>query len=274
MLLLWPTAAFVAVFVLLPTQRQLLLPSDAFVLSSNPTTTKCHRIRQPGVPASNSPARRGIVLHAGRNSNEINQSGSSSPLPSPFFNVRVEFEGHTCDIKVHEGETLLAALERENVSQRLALPFSMIPHDCRRGNCLTCTAKHATTSQMSSLVPPARKVSSSPSTSSLKRTTKNPRNTRPDSDGLSPYMSEQIYDLGYVLTCSSQVVGDGLHIILCENDQIWTDMYQQRFLQDKTLEVEAWAAMARQRRLGDERNIARWTKETETVLYRDHDEAA
>eukprot|EP00529_Nitzschia_sp_RCC80_P031929 CAMPEP_0113520642 /NCGR_PEP_ID=MMETSP0014_2-20120614/44210_1 /TAXON_ID=2857 /ORGANISM="Nitzschia sp." /LENGTH=224 /DNA_ID=CAMNT_0000418537 /DNA_START=1139 /DNA_END=1813 /DNA_ORIENTATION=- /assembly_acc=CAM_ASM_000159 len=205
----------------------------------------------------------------------IRETSSSS------YKVRVEYEGHDCFIDVHHGETLLTALERENVSQKLALPLSMIPHDCRRGNCLSCAAKHAPTSQVSSVIPPISSPSPSSSSSPIDQKKKQNQQIKTKStkhlvgdgpsNGLSPYMSEQILQRGYVLTCSSHVVGSGLHILLSEQDHIWSDVYQQRFVQDKTLEVEAWAAMARQRRVGDERNVPRWTEETEAVLTENND---
>ena len=210
-------------------------------------------------------------------SNDDVEESTKEPLSSSSsssYKVRVEYEGHDCYVEVHRGETLLAALERENVSQKLALPLSMIPHDCRRGNCLSCAARHAPASQVSSVIPTL--TPPSPSPIGQKQNQKRKQQTKTmgtkkivrdgPSNGLSPFMSDEILQRGYVLTCSSIVVGDGLHLRLSEQDQVWSDMYQQRFVQDKSLEVEAWAAMARQRRIGDERNVPRWTKETEAVL--------
>lgn len=154
------------------------------------------------------------------------------------YQVRVLYENQSVDISVDENETILAALERHQLSDRLSLPYHMVPSDCRRGNCLTCTGTHTESSNLDSVV---------------------------TDDGLAPHMSRWMQDQGFLLTCSSKVVGDGLELRLRENILAWEGMYKTR-LEDDQARVLAWTAMARTKRESDERNVPRWTKETESVL--------
>ena len=57
--------------------------------------------------------------------------------------LTVSHEGRSCQVTVHQGETVLAALERQAPHLRrhlTGLPLDL-PSDCRRGNCLTCAAR-------------------------------------------------------------------------------------------------------------------------------------
>jgi ferredoxin len=160
--------------------------------------------------------------------------------------IQVMYEGRSCAVFVKNDETILAALEREQVSDRLSLPNHMIPSDCRRGNCLTCTGKLVNVQQPSSHL---RQSHSSVVTD----------------DGLAPSVSEFLKEAGFVVTCSSRVVGDGVQLVLGENHNVWMGLYQERIENDHT-QIIGWAAMARTRRMGDERNVPRWKKETEAVF--------
>jgi len=153
------------------------------------------------------------------------------------YSVEVSYEGRSCKIKVRPYETLLAAMERAGTADRLSLPS--LPSDCRRGNCLTCSGRHAEGSKEASLA-------------------------RGD-DGLSPHMSREVQKAGYVLTCSSFVVGDGLKMQLGENDDVWKAMYQTR-IEDEMTEHIGRAAKARVIRRAAESNVPKWTKQTEKVL--------
>jgi ferredoxin len=156
----------------------------------------------------------------------------------------VHYENRSCDILVRSDETILTALERNQISlENLGLPNSMIPSDCRRGNCLTCTGTHASVS--SRLASGTAVVC--------------------DGDGLSPHMSRTIQEKGYILTCSTRVVGEGLQLNLGENHKVWKDIYQDR-LEEEPTQSAKWAAMARSRRRSDERNKARWEKHMEELL--------
>jgi ferredoxin len=154
-----------------------------------------------------------------------------------FHTIQVSFEGRSCQVPVGLNETILAAMERAGVSRHLAIPE--LPSDCRRGNCLTCTGRHSDASDQSSL---AR-----------------------CEDGLSPYISREVVKRGYLLTCSSLVVGEGLKIELGENHRAWNDMYVAR-LGEEAAQLAGRAAVAKTIRLSDEKNPERWAVETESAL--------
>jgi ferredoxin len=154
------------------------------------------------------------------------------------YTIQVSYEDQSTTIVVYQNETILAALERHQISDRLSMANHQVPSDCRRGNCLTCTGKHTTYSNVNSVV---------------------------IDDGLSPHISRWMQDKGYLLTCSSRVVGDGVHLRLGESSQAWEELYQKR-LENDHARILGWAAMARTKRESDERNLPRWQHETEGVL--------
>lgn len=158
------------------------------------------------------------------------------PLYAESYQVTVQYEGKSCDIEVRRSETILEALERAGAAAVLALPE--MPSQCRRGNCMTCSAKFIDNDQ--------RLVVSS-------------------DDGLSPEVSRQVKKCGYVLTCSSYVQGDGLTIELDQNHGLWDIVYRQRFESDST-RTAARAALARLLRRNAENNIEKWTLEVEAML--------
>jgi ferredoxin len=148
-----------------------------------------------------------------------------------YFTVQVSsHEGLSCDIRVRPEETILSAMERVGAD---------VPSDCRRGNCLTCTGRHSNGSNESS----------------LKRL----------EDGLSPYISSEVQKRGYILTCSSHVVGDGIKLQLDKNHAVWNDIYKVR-LEDESAQLAGRIATANVIRLADENNPKRWAVETETAL--------
>lgn len=89
-------------------------------------------------------------------------------------------------------------------------------------------------------------------------------------DGLSPHVSREVANRGYILTCSSHVVGDGLKLELGENHNVWDDIYRGRLVDD-TAQFVGRAAMAKVIRESDERNIKRWADETEAALKKSGD---
>ena len=111
--------------------------------------------------------------------------------------VEVSFENRACTIFVLNGESVLSALERHGLKEQLSVPS--IPQDCRRGCCLTCTARHVKDSQRESIVK--------------------------SSDGLVDDISRSIDEEGYVLTCSSYVIGSGLKLELFQNEDSWRFMH-------------------------------------------------
>jgi hypothetical protein len=162
----------------------------------------------------------------------------------PSHTVRVWYEDRSCDVLVRPDETILTALERDLVSDRLGLPSHAVPSDCRRGSCLTCTGTHA---------------------SAASREAAGRGGILVQDDGLSPHMSQELRDRGYVLTCSTRVAGEGLQLVLGQNNDVWKELYQQR-LEDDTARKIGWAAMALTKRKSDERNVPRWARQTEAVL--------
>ena len=177
------------------------------------------------------------------------QDGNDPSSHSAEHTITVHYEDRSCDISVRSDETILSALERNQLSlENLGLPNAAIPSDCRRGNCLTCTGTHASVS--------SRQASG--------------RAVVSDGDGLSPHISQTIQDKGYILTCSTRVVGEGLQLNLGENHKVWKDIYQDRLEKEPTQDVK-WAAMARVKRQSDERNKAQWEKQLEDLVQKDKD---
>lgn len=157
------------------------------------------------------------------------------------YTVQVSYEGRSCPVTVRSDETILAAMERSGTADQLSLPS--LPQHCRRGNCLTCTSRHGSESSTEAVI-----LSS-------------------DGDGLSPYLSEQVQRRGYVLTCSSHVVAEGVSLELGTNEFAWRDLYQTRLEQDATERQQMGReVLARAIRKRDERNLARWAAETEETL--------
>lgn len=164
-------------------------------------------------------------------------ASTSSDSNEKEFSVQVTYEGRSCEIHVRPYETLLAAMERSGAADRLCLPS--LPSDCRRGNCLTCSARHVEGSKEDSL---AR-----------------------GEDGLSPHMSREVKKAGYLLTCSSFVVGDSLKVQLGEKEEVWENMYRERLEDERAVHIGR-VAKARVIRRAAESNVPKWTKQTEEVL--------
>jgi ferredoxin len=149
------------------------------------------------------------------------------------FLVQVQFDdfAETDSIYVRRGETLLSALERA-ASQ---LGWSEVPSDCRRGNCLTCTARHTPESSTEHVQPLT-------------------------DDGLSPDLS--IDGEEYLLTCKSTVTGPGVVLQVGQNSALWKHVYQSRF-EDESTRRAADAAIARVLRKAAEKDPEGWRVETE-----------
>mmetsp|Transcript_12364 Transcript_12364/g.34271 ORF Transcript_12364/g.34271 Transcript_12364/m.34271 type:complete len:249 (-) Transcript_12364:12-758(-) len=140
------------------------------------------------------------------------------------------------NVPVNPGETILSALERMSTSGGLADTIYP-PYDCRRGNCLTCSARHNAKSETNNLIPT-------------------------NDNGLSPYVAKAIAKKGFVLTCSSTVVGPGVSLTVGANHQLWDFVYKGRFASEAT-EATARAAMAKAIRRSAERNVEEWSEQTE-----------
>lgn len=236
----------------------LVFPSHAFV--SPLIREASHRIRvsrpyEPPPPPSSSVKLTKAVGDDGGSSRHSSSNDPPSndddapPVVPASYTIQVWYEGRSCNVTARSDETILAALEGNLVSGRLGLPNHAVPSDCRRGNCLTCTGTHAT---LESREAAAR--------GSLVADDDDGNN-----DGLSPHMSRELRDRGYVLTCSARVGGEGLQLVLGEHDKAWDDLHRHR-LEDDAARAVGWAAMAMAKRRSDERNVPRWTKQTEALL--------
>ena len=153
------------------------------------------------------------------------------------FHLVASYEGQRCELDAYPDETILSALERNSVMDRLCLPS--LPADCRRGNCMTCAGRLLGT--------------------------RNRAIVQSCADGLSPYVSELLQSSDYILTCSSFIKGDGVEIVLGENSQLWEKMYHHRFVSEESRKTKL-ETVAKLHRLRAESNVPRWTAETEQIL--------
>uniref|UniRef100_A0A7S2YSW2 2Fe-2S ferredoxin-type domain-containing protein n=1 Tax=Entomoneis paludosa TaxID=265537 RepID=A0A7S2YSW2_9STRA len=171
------------------------------------------------------------------------QEDESSSAPSRKINSqRQSTQSRDVDVPVYPGETILAALERLASSGGTSGANIPPPFDCRRGNCLTCSAQHTSESAATNLID----------------TTDN---------GLSPYVAKTIAERGYVLTCSSTVTGPGVSLTLGANNQLWDYVYRGRLESEET-ESAARAAMAKAIRISAERNVEEWAEQTESAYQK------
>jgi hypothetical protein len=170
----------------------------------------------------------------------LSQSANAPLADDSAFNVRVSYEGISRDIPVFADESILSAMERLNIAQEVGLPD--VPYDCRRGCCLSCSAQHVGDSISSNL--------------------------NVVEDGLNPLLTENLSRDGYVLTCSSYVKGNGVHLLLGQNNEVWKSMYQTRLLSEE-LQHTGREAVARTIREHAERHVGRWIQETEYALHKD-----
>ena len=210
--------------------------------------------------------------HSDANSDELDDttrtpitSSSSTTTTTTSFEVQVMYEGKSCNIMVDTNETILSALERNQVSNKLGFSSSMVPSSCRRGNCLTCTASIIISDDS------LRQQVNVDTSNSQQRQQKQQSSSCviTKEDGLTPNTSKILQEKGYILTCSSHVTGPGLQLRLGENDNVWQELYQTR-LENDHARILGWSAMARTKRKSDERNIPRWKQETESVLQNDN----
>jgi len=174
---------------------------------------------------------------------EIGLETSSSDHQS--YPVQIIHQGRKTTINVHENEPILQALERQSTiadgSDQMALALSNVPHECRRGNCLTCAS---------------RTVKSTTSDNNLVANVDN---------GLSPTVSSELTKSGYVLTCCSYVKGPGVVLELDQNNEVWDLVYRQRLCDGDSKQV-ALEAQARLLRKVDEENIEKWKNKMKKIL--------
>ena len=195
------------------------------------------------LPKSISRPRSHLLLGRGRDA-----ESERYPSTRTEYLVRVQFEDFdtTDTITVQEGESILSALERAASAQG----WSEIPSDCRRGNCLTCTARHGERSNVEHVQPLTE-------------------------DGLSPALSINSIDdddENFFLTCRSTVTGPGVEVQVGQNSIVWKHMYKTRF-EDESTRQATDAALARVLRKAAERFPKEWREKTEAMLNQGNEDA-
>ena len=198
------------------------------------------------------------------------------------YPVQVHHQGHSATIFVRKNEPILQALERqstfsngnshsaknqyeeetvENINREVmkgeetttftsSLALSHIPHECRRGNCLTCSS---------------RVISKTTNSNSANDNAHNTNILASIDNGLSPTMASSLTKSGYILTCCSYVTGPGVVLELDQNDKVWDIMYRKRICDDdiddtKQMVLEAQARLLRK---VDEENLDKWKRKIE-----------
>ena len=158
------------------------------------------------------------------------------------YPLQIHHQGLTATIQVKENEPILQALERQsssstNKSANTSLGLSSIPHDCRRGNCLTCASRLMEGSS---------------------------HNVQPNvNNGLAPTIAKDLTKSGYILTCCSYITGPGVSLELEQNEELWDRVYRSRFDNMYQLGREI---RARQKRKLDEANVGKWRKRMEKLF--------
>ena len=140
------------------------------------------------------------------------------------YDVQIYHQGIQYTIFVRRNESILEALER----QTILVPLSHIPHECRRGNCLTCSAK----------VRSPKKTNTRDSHANILANVDN---------GLSPMVSSELAKSDYILPCSSYITGSGVVLELDQNDKAWDLIYRKRIhnIDTERLVLEAQAKLLR-----------------------------
>jgi ferredoxin len=149
------------------------------------------------------------------------------------YPVKIHHQGHTATIHVKENEPILQALEHQSSSPN-NLGLSNIPHECRRGNCMTCASRLVSDTE-----------------DSLRANINN---------GLSPTVASELGKEGFILTCCSDITGPGVSLEIEQNDELWGKVYRSRFNDAEELGMEARARLMRR---VDEENVAKWKRRME-----------
>eukprot|EP00577_Skeletonema_sp_RCC1716_P001336 CAMPEP_0113399826 /NCGR_PEP_ID=MMETSP0013_2-20120614/15765_1 /TAXON_ID=2843 ORGANISM="Skeletonema costatum, Strain 1716" /NCGR_SAMPLE_ID=MMETSP0013_2 /ASSEMBLY_ACC=CAM_ASM_000158 /LENGTH=239 /DNA_ID=CAMNT_0000284791 /DNA_START=475 /DNA_END=1194 /DNA_ORIENTATION=- /assembly_acc=CAM_ASM_000158 len=227
----------------------ILLTFTSFLVTVNAFSTRCtkqsYRDLSNGSISSRiwSPSSSTTLIY---NTNpEIGLETSIDNQDAISYPVQIIHQGRKTTINVHENEPILQALERQSTiagsRDQMALALSNIPHECRRGNCLTCASKN------------------------VKRTTSDNNLVVNVDNGLSPTIASELTKSGYVLTCCSYVTGPGVVLELDQNNEVWDAVYRQRLCDGDTKQV-ALEAQARLLRRVDEENVEKWKNKMKKVL--------
>eukprot|EP00584_Thalassiosira_punctigera_P007813 CAMPEP_0172534728 /NCGR_PEP_ID=MMETSP1067-20121228/6991_1 /TAXON_ID=265564 ORGANISM="Thalassiosira punctigera, Strain Tpunct2005C2" /NCGR_SAMPLE_ID=MMETSP1067 /ASSEMBLY_ACC=CAM_ASM_000444 /LENGTH=289 /DNA_ID=CAMNT_0013319551 /DNA_START=46 /DNA_END=915 /DNA_ORIENTATION=+ len=173
------------------------------------------------------------------------------------YPVQVRHQGHVATIFVRKDEPILQALERQSTlptnpkargendetnGGKSSLALSHIPHECRRGNCLTCSSRIEETSETQNVLANV-------------------------DNGLSPTVASELARSGYILTCCSFVTGPGVTLELDQNEQVWDIVYRKRICDTNSKQI-ATEAQARLLRRVDEENVGKWKRRMEEVWKR------
>ena len=154
----------------------------------------------------------------------LNMTSKSNHEIEIYIPVEIIYENKTYHIQAIKGESVLSALERARASPdpNIRIPLPPIQHECRRGNCLTCSGRIVSSKddireRYSNIDDSEKdKFSLSPSKYS---------NLIRGEDGLNPFLSKEIESAGFVLLCSSYVVGEGLRIEIGCKEEAWDFIY-------------------------------------------------
>lgn len=169
---------------------------------------------------------------------------SSSPPEDSSIKIPIDiiYENKLYQIQAIKGESILSALERARASPdpNIRIPLPPIPNECRRGNCMTCSGR---------LLCSATRELRESNVATLpldKAVTKTYRFSTCDDengsllrgeDGLNPYLSKEIQTAGFVLLCSSYVVGEGLTIEIGLKEEAWEFAYTGKMTSEKAQSI-------------------------------------
>lgn len=172
-------------------------------------------------------------------SEEVRKDEEDCKQQEKAFTMKVTHENKTIALSISPNEPILQALERHDLQDKLSL--HSLPQDCRRGNCLTCSGRMISGDRNRDIIT--------------------------HDDGLSPSMSNRISKKNIVLTCSSYVKNDGVHLELGVCDDAWREIWgSSEPWDDKEGERIRNDAVARAMRINDEKSLNRWIVKTEKML--------
>ncbi|GFH61863.1 hypothetical protein CTEN210_18339 [Chaetoceros tenuissimus] len=182
-------------------------------------------------------------LQSSNSNTQETQETQETPSQIKSYSVKLTHQSKTINVQIPSNQTILQALESQNVKDALSLPD--LPQDCRRGNCLTCSS----------------------------RILQNKQGVVLQNDGLSPSMAQRIENENIVLTCSSFVKGEGIHLELGVCDDVWREMYGSSVpYEDLEGERIVQDAVAKAMRLAGEKNFNKWVVTTEKMLVNNNDD--
>lgn len=171
-------------------------------------------------------------LHQSSNSNS---NSNTQQEKVKTYHVKLTHDSKTISVQIPANQTILQALELQNVKDALSLPD--LPQDCRRGNCLTCSSKllHGKTVL--------------------------------NNDGLSPSQALKLQQQNITLTCCSFVQQEGVHLELGVCDTVWREMYGSSIpFEDLEGEQLLNDAVAKAMRVAGEKNFNKWVVTAERML--------